>query len=317
MKDASRRSFLSGVATGALAGAVNFGAGETAAAAPIEGKPYPDSRAFPTVQFGKTKITRLVLGGNPFGGYSHSVQKISDLMREYFTVPRITDLIMHAEEEGITTMETHYAPNVDAGLRAARDRGSRMQWICLSHAGEDSMLKDIVALKPIGIAHHGNRTDDYFHAGNRQIVLDYVKKIHDLGIFAGVSSHCPKHIAIIEDSGWENDFYMTCLYYLTRTQDELRLIYGDTLVNEREEPFVKGDPERMTAVIRSVKKPCLAFKLLAAGRNCISPERIEDCFKFAYSHIKPIDAAIVGMYPVLNDEVRINCDLARKYSRQV
>jgi len=222
---------------------------------------------------------------------------------------------MHAEEEGITTFESHYAPNVGAALNEARDRGSKMQWICLSHAGEEAMFKDILALKPIGIAHHGNRTDDYFHAGNRQIVLDYVKKIHDAGIFAGVSSHCPKHIAIIEDSGWENDFYMTCLYYLTRTPDELKLAYGDKLVNEREEPFVKGDPERMTAVIRSVRKPCLAFKLLAAGRNCMNPQQIEERFKWTYENIKPIDAAIVGMYPVLNDEVRINADHCRKYSR--
>lgn len=302
MPHGSRRSFLTGVAAGAVVGAPTATAADS------------NPKAIPTVRFGKTEVTRLILGGNPIDGYSHSVQKISDLMREYFTVARTTDLIMHAEEEGITTFESHYSPKVGAALNAARNRGSKMQWICLTHAGEEATLKSILALNPIGIAHHGNRTDEYIQQGKAEVVHDYVKKVHDLGIFAGISTHCPKHVAMIEDSGWENNFFMTCLYYLTRTPDELKLIYGDTLVNVREEPFVKGDPERMTREIRATKKPCLAFKLLAAGRNCMSPQNIEDCFKFAYANIKPIDAAIVGMYPVLFDEVRINADLGRKYA---
>ena len=71
-----------------------------------------------------------------------------------------------------------------------------MQWICLTHAGEERSLNDIVALKPIAIAHHGNRTDAFFQSDNADRVHDYVKKIHDLGFCAGVSTHCPKHVAI-------------------------------------------------------------------------------------------------------------------------
>jgi len=305
MINPSRRSFIGGVA--ALAGAANLPAVE--ASEPAGSAP----KTLPTVAFGKTSITRLILGGNPIDGYSHSVPKISDLMREYFTVQRTTDLILRAEEEGITTFESHYSEKVRAALTAARERGSKMQWICLTHAGEDAVLKNVLSLKPIGIAHHGNRTDNYFQAGKPEIVHDYVKKVHDLGIFAGVSTHCPQHLARIDDSGWENDFYMTCLYYLTRTPQELKFIYGDGLAGS-DEPFVKTDPERMTRRIREVKKPCLAFKLLGAGRNCNTPQAVEEAFQFAYANIKPIDAAIVGMYPVLMDEVRVNADLARKYS---
>jgi len=307
MPDNSRRTFLAGVAAGALSGTPSLRGGEPANSAALPGK------SIASVKFGSNTITRLILGGNPIDGYSHSVPKISDLMREYFTVQRTTDLILHAEEEGISAFECHYSPKVGAALNAARERGSKMQWISLTHAGEDAVLKDVLALKPIAIAHHGNRTDEAFQKGKPQLVHDFVKKVHDLGIFAGISTHCPKHVAIIEDSGWENDFYMTCLYYLTRTPDELKLIYGDTLV-PHEEPFVKSDPERMTQQIRATSKPCLAFKLLAAGRNCVNPRSIEDCFRFAYANIKPIDAAIVGMYPVLADEVRLDADLGRKYS---
>ncbi|MFN7998575.1 MAG: hypothetical protein U0Q18_33440 [Bryobacteraceae bacterium] len=305
----NRRTFLTQIAAGALGGA---------AVPALHGAAVNElgSKALPTVQFGQNRITRLIMGGNPINGYSHSVQKISDLMREYFTVQRTIDILLHAEEEGITTFQSSYSEKVRAALTGARERGAQIQWICLAHAGEDGVFQNILDLKPIGIAHHGNRTDTYFQNGKPEIVRDFVKKVKDLGIFAGVSTHCPKHLAMIEDSGWENDFYMTCLYYLTRTQEELKLIYGDRLV-EGEEPFVRGDPERMMEHIRQTRKPCLAFKLLGAGRNCTSAARVEQCFASTYAGIKPIDAAIVGMYPVLADEVRVNADFARKYSRAV
>src|SRR5579884_136423 len=77
MKDASRRNFLSGIglATGALAGAASLRAGDTPLAVAVTdaATAAANPRAFSTVQFGKNRITRLILGGNPIGGYSHSV----------------------------------------------------------------------------------------------------------------------------------------------------------------------------------------------------------------------------------------------------
>ena len=75
---------------------------------------------------------------------------------------------------------------------------------------------------------------------------------------------------------------------------------------------MEKDPERMCRVIRETRKPCLAFKLLGAGRASGSPAGVERAFRFAYSNIKPGDAAIVGMFPRFRDEVKENADLARK-----
>ena len=67
---------------------------------------------------------------------------------------------------------------------------------------------------------------------------------------------------------------------------------------------MEKDPERMCRIIRQTKKPCLAFKLLAAGRAAGSPAALERAYTFAYSNIKPGDAAIVGMFPKFKDEVK-------------
>ena len=135
--------------------------------------------------------------------------------------------------------------------------------------------------------------------------------MRDAGLLAGVSSHNPDHLARIEDSGWGLDFYMACCYDLYRPPEEIRKRMGDDVLGEL---YLAGDPARMLARVRQIPKPCLAFKILAAGRKCDNSGMIEDAFRFAYSNIKPGDGAIVGMFPIVSDEVTEDAALARKYA---
>ena len=67
-------------------------------------------------------------------------------------------------------------------------------------------------------------------------------------------------------------------------------------------------------MIRQVKQPCLAFKILGAGRRLASQEIVRAAFEFAYKNIKPSDAVIVGMYPRRFDQVSANVEYARQFS---
>ena len=64
-------------------------------------------------------------------------------------------------------------------------------------------------------------------------------------------------------------------------------------------------------VIRQVKQPCLAFKILGTGRRCASQDMVREAFEFAFQHLKPSDAVIVGMYPRDFDQVRANAAYVR------
>jgi hypothetical protein len=68
----------------------------------------------------------------------------------------------------------------------------------------------------------------------------------------------------------------------------------------------------MTEMVRKTSKPCLAFKIMGAGRNGYKPEQVEAAFRFAYTNIKPNDAVIVGMWPKFKDEIAENCEITRK-----
>jgi hypothetical protein len=307
----SRRSFLQ-VASALPA---TLAAASSVSAAAPQAQPQP---LLPTVAFGKHKVTRMVIGSNPLYGYSHFNSMLDNCMREYFTPEQKLRLLFHAEEMGINTWQMHYndqpagACPVD-DFKRYRAAGGKMQLVLLA---DFALMKDwsliakvVKEMQPMCIAHHGNRTDEKFRTGKKQEVHDFVKAVHDAGVMAGISTHNPGVVDVVESEGWENDYYMTCLYRVSRTPEETRAEFGEAPLGET---FMERDPERMFKMIRQTKKFCFAFKVMGAGRNINSPERIEEVLRNAYTNIKPTDAIIVGMVGKFKDEVAQNTGLARK-----
>ena len=177
--------------------------------------------------------------------------RLSQLMLQYFTVERTTEFILKCEAEGINTLQTSFTPVVRDALRAARERGSKIQYLCLSSDRPTLKFQDILDVKPIAICHHGVDTDRLIRAGQMQKVRDYVNRVHDAGLPAGVSTHNPDHLARIEDAGWETGFYMTCCYDIYRPAEEIKARMGDDILGE---VYLASDPARMLARVRQIKK---------------------------------------------------------------
>ena len=302
----SRRSFLQAAAVLPAASAL-----------PVLAEP-PKQPELPTVAFGKHHITRMIIGSNPLYGYSHFNRVLDAHFREYFTPEQKLRLLMHAEAMGINTWQVHYndqpagnSPVDD--YKRYRAAGGKMNLVLLADFGlmkDYKLVPEVVkTMQPLCIAHHGGVTDNKFRAGNKQSIRDFFKAVHDAGVMAGVSTHNPAVVDVAEGEGWENDYYMTCLYRVSRTVEEARAEFGEAPLGET---FFERDPERMFKMIRLTKKPCLAFKVMGAGRNIDSPEHVEEVLRKAYASIKPTDAIIVGMYGKFKDEAAENTALARK-----
>lgn len=303
---ASRRLFLKeAAAIGVAASSPNpvhgVAGGQTApkTATPVQ---------IPTVDFYGTRITRLVIGSNPFYGYSHFNSILDRTMREWMTQDRRVEALHRAEAAGINTWQVHYNEPTIEDFKRYRDEGGKMNWLLLGDFAlmkDWKLIKEVAKLKPIGIGHHGNRTDERFRNREMDVVHDFVKAVQDAGVPGGVSMHNPEVLAYIEEKGWNVDYYMTCLYRVTRTREEARREFGESPLPET---FMEGDPARMTAMVRKTSKPCFAFKILAAGRSINRPEQLDEAFDFALANIKPTDAVIVGMFPKYKDEMRENAE---------
>ena len=175
-------------------------------------------------------------------------------------------------------------------------------------SGSVRCAEEVARLGPIACVHHGNDTEVVWRAGKIDLLRDYLNKVHDFGFLAGVSLHDPLVLETIESRGWPVDFYMTSFYFQTRAPEDFKKDFGMVPVGET---YVSEDPPRMCKVIRQVSKPCLAFKVLSAGRRCESPAEVRQAFEFAYHNIKPTDAVIVGMYPRDSDQVGENTKAVR------
>jgi hypothetical protein len=299
---ASRRDFLQ-QAAGLAAGA----ALTTSAAA------KSTDALLPTIKLGAHAVTRLIIGGNPVYGYSHFNKLLSQHQTAWHTPERVVELLQRCEQAGINTWQNSYAERTLQDLDKYRAAGGKMNWLCLGKPDWDKHpehIADAAKHRPIGIAPHGHLAERLHREKHLNVLTDLLKRIRDQGVLVGLSAHNPALIELAEEKGWDVDYYMCCLYYLTRPREEFQQLLGKDL--PLGEIYLLSDPPRMFQAIQSARKPCLAYKVLAAGRRISTPAEIRTCFTTALTRIKPTDALIVGMYQQFNDQVGENAALVRE-----
>jgi hypothetical protein len=272
--------------------------------------------SLPTVPLGTHRITRLILGSNPFNGFCYALPSLAAHMKEWCTPAKVAQIVRQSLQNGINTWQFSYYPSSFEALNLHQaEAGEQVNWILLAGGAmrdKPEMIPSVAKLKPLAIVHHGGATDQLYQAGKMEKVRDYLKAIRDTGVLVGLSTHLPAVVEFSEERNWDVDFYMTSFYQFTRPEEETRKMLGELPVGY---VFLEGDPGRMCRVIRQTSKTCLAFKILAAGRLADSPERFEQACRFAFENIKPQDAVIVGMYPRFKDEVRENAAAVRKWGQ--
>jgi hypothetical protein len=260
-------------------------------------------------------VTRLIVGGNPIYGYSHHNRLFSQHLTDWHTPDRVLELLRRCEQCGINTWQNSYAERTLSDLDRYRSDGGSMHWLCLGKPDWDrypDRIDDAARRKPIGIAPHGALNERLHREGKLGVLTDLLKRIRDQGVLVGLSAHDPRLVELADEQGWDVDYYMTCLYYLTRPREEFREILGADL--PLGEIYLPSDPPRMFRTIQATSKPCLVYKVLAAGRRIGSPAEVRGCFEEAFANIKPTDAVIVGMYQQFGDQVAEDAALVREFA---
>jgi hypothetical protein len=308
----TRRNFLKDT-TGVAAGAAML-AEITRGTRAAEPNPNP---LLPTIKLGSHDVTRLIIGGNPIYGHSHFNRVFSQAMVNWHTPENVLKLLRDVAARGINTWQNSYTERTLSDLDRHRAEGGKLNWLCLGKPDWDQSPELIAAAakrKPIGIAPHGALAERLHREGKLAVLTDLLKRIRDTGALVGLSAHNPAVIALSEEKGWDVDYYMCCLYYLTRPRDEFqKLLGGDLPLGEI---YLPSDPPRMFEVIKRVRKPCLAYKILAAGRQVENSAQVRTSFETAFANIKSTDAVIVGMWQQFSDQVGENSALVREICGQ-
>ena len=254
------------------------------------------------------KVSRLILGDNPIYGYSHFNQLLSEHQKEANTPDQVMATLRRAEEVGVNTWQNTITERSAADLRRCREEGGTIQWLCLSRGSQwyedPDHIDEAAKLNPIGMAPHGSGVCGRCLRENRLDYLqDILKRIRDTGVLVGLSAHDPRLVEISEEQGWDVDYYMTAFYNLAGARKAFEKQFGHLPLSE---VYLRQDRDRMCGVILQASKPCIAYKVLAAGRAVRSKEQISEEIGFALDHIKPGDALLVGMYQKFGDQLGEN-----------
>ena len=306
----TRRSFLQ-AAAGAAAGITGTAmAADTQvsgqAAQPLACKPLPPSQIqVPKVKFGKAEVGRLICGTNQLYGFSHFNQILGTIMKEFFTPDRVCDLLHQCNRYGINAFNFVPVPRSQEDLEKFESQGGKMNLIFQGMEEPAAMVK---AVKPLAVYFHGEKTDRYYQEGRMDDVKEWCKKLRDMGTMVGVGTHKPEVIALVEEQNWDVDFYAGCVYNRTRTKEEWKKALNGELVEMQGDCYLQSDPPKMYRVMRATRKPCFAFKIMAAGRAG-NPEQ---AFRTAYESIKPTDGVFIGMFPRVKDEVHENAERVQR-----
>lgn len=241
-----------------------------------------------TTQLGSLAVSRFIVGGNPFSGFSHQGSERDLEMKRYFTVANIKAVLHDAEALGLRTLIARADFHIMRLLLEYWDEGGSLEWVAQTcpQVGEiEAGVRNAV---------NGGAKACYIHGG----VMDYlvahheldklpaaIRMIRDEGMAAGIAGHTPRVFQWAEEH-LDVDFYMCCYYNPTSRTDNPEHVAGT------KEWFHQDDRDRMTAVIATLSRPAIHYKIMAAGRN--DPA---EAYAYVGKHLRPQDAVCVGIYP--------------------
>jgi len=253
------------------------------------------TKALPTGRIGNVKISRLIAGGNPFSGWSHSrdLKYISELFKAYSTDEKIIETLELYEENGINTI-------IAGGVRVLdkywNQRGGKIQWIAQTHPKANDLTTNIKrAIDNGAVAAYiqGGIGDSFVKNGRVDLLGKAIEFIKENGIPAGIGAHSIEVPIACEKAGIEPDFYMKTLHsgnYWSATPKEDRIEFNvDSGSPYDHDNIWSLCPERTIEFMKTVDKPWIAFKVLAAG--AIHPR---DGFKYAFNN--GADFICAGMF---------------------
>jgi len=268
-----RRDFLKTGAAAAIGGL-------SVAAAPISGTAARPQKAnaLPTIRLGTLEVSRLILGSNPFWGYSHKSAELDEEMRRHHTDERIMQILDEAADCGLTALASPPDERwVKLWARYLEGGGRLKIWISQCHGKPAQMLEEIDRSVKAGakaIFIQGERLEEQFVQGHFDVLRSWIDRIKEAGLPAGAASHSPDIHPELERRKFPTDFYYQCMYNVTKSND-----------------YSRAERELALATVARLDKTVVAYKILAAGRLSAA-----EGFEYVFDRIGRKDGVCVGIY---------------------
>ena len=248
----------------------------------------------PQITLGNLKVSRLLLGSNPFFGFAHgNPQATGEAMKAWYTNEQIMTVLDAAAAQGITAVWTPCYDNWVRLWNRYQERGGKLKiWIGQPDPGPEKMKEHIRIAAQNGakaICIQGMQVDTQVQAGKFDVLREWLELIKSFGLPAGMATHGARTHLLAEEKGLPTDFYHQTLY--------------------RPDNYVRAGLEESLATIEKLAKPVVGYKALGAGR--VLPK---DTLPYIFKRLKPKDGLCIGAFPKKKDELAENAGLVRECS---
>jgi hypothetical protein len=248
----------------------------------------------PTIHLGNLAVSRLIIGGNPFSGFSHQSRQRSEEMLAWYTDERIVEALFQAEALGLNACLSRGDDHITRVLRRYWDEGGTMVWLAQTNSRAETAVNGARYCIDHGAAAcylHGGIADHHIAQGRYDDIRAFAEVVRGAGIPAGIAGHMCEDFEWVEGN-LDLDFYMVSYYNPSPQQDAP---HHDVAAAEQ---FLTEDRDARVAMIQRLSRPAIHYKVLAAGRT---PAR--EAMAYAARHMRPIDAVCVGVFTKDNPDM--------------
>ena len=284
------------------------------------------------VDFFGHKVSKLIVGDNPFNGHSYITEYISrQEMIDYHTEDKILEAMHKMEELGVNTMLPLADPYIIRILQHYRSNGGKMNFIfqtyspmMLSLESASVSMNMMLSVEPIGIYLSGTYTDVRFETERNHEIVGMMNLLKNMcgpeNIKVGFGSHRPELIELCEKENWGAEFYMACMYNLRRKREgqDSGFITGKSKSDIK--AIIPGDRAIMLDTLKGIDKPIIAFKIFAGGQMLAEKEEaerktlIKDAYDTIFTSLKPNDFATMGIFQKNHDQLKENVDCFNEWA---
>ena len=318
----SRREAIKNLASIPLLGVMGWGAYDnsrrygidvmSAATIQLERKDLSELKGdLPHGKIGNHEISRLVMGGNLIGGWSHARDLIytDQLFKAYNNERKVYETLMLGEAAGINTINIGFASN-ELLRKYKKATGSKIKVISQIAANvrdESNLFKEMYAAINFGVdilQIQGNWVDWMTRDQHLDRVARLLNRVKEEGFTVGLGAHTIDSLIACEEYGIIPDYYMKTMHhdrYWSAHPREFRVPFeqdGPTNLdhNKYHNNLFCGFPERTVEFVNNTSIPVMGFKVLAAGAL-----RPKDGFNWAFEN--GADFICVGMFDfqIVND----------------
>jgi len=277
--------------------------------APAKPAPAP-ANTLPRGKIGNLEVSRLILGGNLLTHFTHSrdLKYVYNLAAHYNTDEKILETLATAEANGINTLTIHNPPHPMSVLRKYRkEMGGKIQWIvCPTAKVEPDMVQYRQQVQELiqdgceAIYLWGVHADSLVSQGKMDLVAKAVELVKEYKVPSGVGGHSLEVPMACEKYGIKADFYIKTFHshsYPTAPKPE-QIVKPHCDVPG----YWCANPQETMDFMKSVNKPWIAFKTMAAG--AIPPKQ---AFRYAFMH--GADFVLAGMFDYeIGEDVKLIAD---------